>query len=110
MNTYNYYRGLLKLRKTYDVLRLATREEVLENITPLHVSNPHVVAFGIGSAGKDQLISIFNGGFDAIDLNLPQGKWGVVVNAEKAGVEPIEVLEHRIHVEGISAMILVKQA
>jgi pullulanase len=110
MNTYRYYQGLLKLRKAHDVLRLATREEVLENITPLHVENPHVVAFGIGSAGKDQMISIFNGGFDPIDLNLPQGKWGVVVNAEKAGVEPIEVLERRIHVEGICAMILVKLA
>ena len=110
MNTYHYYRGLLKLRKAHDVLRLATREEVLENITPLHVDNPHVVAFGIGSSGKDQLISIFNGGFDPIEMNLPQGKWGLVVNHEKAGVEPFQVLEHRIHVEGISAMILVKMA
>ena len=110
MNTYRYYQGLLKLRKTHDVLRLATREEVLENVTPLHVENPHVVAFGIGHSGKDQMISIFNGGFECVDLNLPQGKWGVVVNAEKAGVEPLEVLEKRIHVEGISAMILVKLA
>jgi hypothetical protein len=31
-----------------------------------------------------------------------------VVNHEKAGVEPFEILEKRIHVEGISAMILVK--
>ena len=110
MNTYRYYQGLLQLRKAHDVLRLATREDVLENITPLHVENPHVVAFGIGHSGKDQMISIFNGGFDSLDLNLPQGKWGLVVNHEKAGVEPFEVLERRIHVEGISAMILVKLA
>ena len=110
MNTYRYYQGLLQRRKAHDVLRLATREEVLENITPLHVDNPHVVAFGIGHSGKDQMISIFNGGFDSLDLNLPQGKWGLVVNHEKAGVEPFEVLERRIHVEGISAMILVKLA
>ena len=109
-NTYNYYRGLLKLRKEHDVLRLATREEVLENITPLHVDNPHVVAFGIGSRNEHQMISIFNGGYEPVNLNLPQGKWGVVVNAEKAGVEPFAVLERRIHVEGISAMILVKMA
>jgi pullulanase len=110
MNTYRYYQGLLKLRKAHDVLRLATREEVLENITPLHVDNPHVVAFGIGHSGKDQMLSIFNGGFDPVELNLPQGKWGLVVNHEKASVEPFEILERRIRVEGISAMILVKQA
>ena len=108
MNTYHYYRGLLKLRKAHDVLRLATREEVLETVTPLHVDNPHVVAFGIGTRDEDRMISIFNGGFDPIDLNLPSGKWGVVVNAEKACVEPFETLERRIHVDGISAMILVK--
>jgi pullulanase len=110
MNTYHYYRGLLKLRKAHDELRLATREEVLETIKPLHVDNPHVVAFGIGKKDDAQMISIFNGGFESIDLNLPQGKWGLVVNHEKAGVTPIEILENRIHVEGISAMILVKQA
>ena len=110
MNTYRYYQGLLRLRKAHDVLRLTTREAVLENVTPLHVENPHVVAFGIGSTGKEQMISIFNGGFEPVDLNLPQGKWALVVNAEKAGVEPIEILESRIHVEGICAMILVKIA
>ena len=109
MNTYHYYRGLLKLRKAHDELRLSTREEVLETVKPLHVDNPHVVAFGIGKKGDTQMISIFNGGADAIDLHLPQGKWDVVVNAEKAGVDPIETLEHHIHVEAISAMILVKQ-
>ena len=109
MDTYHYYRGLLKLRKAHDELRLATREEVLETVKPLHVDNPHVVAFGIGKEGHTQMIAIFNGGFEPIDLRLPQGKWDVVVNAEKAGVNPIETLEHNIHVEAISAMILVKQ-
>ena len=108
MNTYQYYRGLLKLRKAHDELRLATREEVLETVTPLHVDNPHVVAFGIGSRGEHQMISIFNAGIAPIELNLPEGKWGVVVNAQKAGTNVLETLEHRIHVEGISAMILVK--
>ncbi len=109
-NTYHYYRGLLKLRKAHDELRLATREEVLETVTPLHVDNPHVVAFGIGSRYEHQMISIFNSSIAPIDLNLPAGKWGVVVNADRAGTEAFEVHESRIHVEGISAMILVKQA
>lgn len=110
MNTYHYYRGLLKLRKAQDQLRLATREEVLETVKPLHVDNPHVVAFGIGNKSEHQMIAIFNGSFDPIDLNLPQGEWGVLVNAEKAGVNVLETLERRIHVEAISAMILIKTA
>ena len=109
MKTCHYYRGLLKLRKAYDILRLATREEVLETVKPLHVDDPHVVAFGIGKKGDTQMIAVFNGGFDAIHLHLPQGQWDVLVNAEKAGVNPIETLEHAFHVPAISAMILVKK-
>ena len=109
MNTCRYYRGLLKLRKEQELLRLATREEVLETVKPLHVDNPHVVAFGIGKKGESQMLSIFNGGFESIDLRLPEGKWDVVVNGEKAGVTPIETLEHRIRIEPISAMIMVKK-
>ena len=109
MNTCRYYRGLLKLRKSQEQLRLATREEVLETVKPLHVDNPHVVAFGIGKKADSQMLSIFNGGFDPIDLHLPEGRWDVLVNAESAGIEPIETLEQRIRVEPISAMILVKK-
>ena len=109
MNTCRYYRGLLKLRKSQEQLRLATREEVLETVKPLHVDNPHVVAFGIGKKAGSQMLSIFNGGFDPIDLHLPEGRWDVLVNAESAGIEPIETLEQRIRVEPISAMILVKK-
>ena len=109
MNTCRYYRGLLKLRKSQEQLRLATREEVLETVKPLHVDNPHVVAFGIGKKTGSQMLSIFNGGFDPIDLHLPEGRWDVLVNAESAGIEPIETLEQRIRVEPISAMILVKK-
>lgn len=108
MNTYLYYQGLIRLRKAYDEFRLATREEVLETVTPLRVDNPHVVAFGIGSKGEHQMLSIFNSDNQDIELNLPEGKWGLVVNAHKAGVEPMEVLERKISVERISAAILVK--
>ena len=109
MNTYHYYRGLLKLRKAYDELRLATREEVLETVSPLHVDNPHVVAFGVGSRGEHPMIAVFNASIAPVDLHLPEGRWGVVVNAQRADSEPFETLEHNVHVEGISAMILVKQ-
>ena len=108
MNTYKYYQGLLKLRKAHDELRLATREEIMENVTPLRVDDPHAVAFGIGSRSEHQMIAIFNAGYKHLDLNLPNGKWNLMVNARKAGTEVLDVLEKKIQVEPLSAMILVK--
>jgi pullulanase len=108
LKTTKYYRGLLKLRKAHDELRLATREEVLENVTPLHVDDAHAVAFGIGSRSEQQMIAIFNAGYNHLDLNLPTGKWNLLVNADKAGTDVISVCEKKIQVEPISAMVLVK--
>ena len=105
---YRYYRGLLKLRSTHEELRLATREEVLETISPLRLDSPHAVAFGIGSKGEHQMIAAFNAGLSWVRLKLPQGKWGVCVNETKAGTEILEILEDHAWIKGISPMILVK--
>ena len=108
MQTYRYYQGLIRLRKEYDEFRLATREEVLETITPLRVDSPQVVAFGIGSKGEHQMLCIFNASREYIHLNLPEGKWNLVVNSRKAGIETIDTLERKMIAERISAAILVK--
>ena len=54
------------------------------------------------------MIAIFNAGYNHLDLNLPTGKWNLLVNADKAGTDVISVCEKKIQVEPISAMILVK--
>lgn len=106
--TYRYYQGLLSLRKANGMFRMSTREQVLEKITPFHTRHPQIVAFGMGKLGKEQMIAIFNGSFETETLSLPEGKWGVLVNAEQAGTEVLEIVENHITAEPISALILVK--
>lgn len=107
-NAYRYYQGLLAFRRAHKKLRLATREKVLERVKPIHLDNPHCVAFGIGSLGDTQEVMIFNSGIHSETVRLPEGKWGICVNAEKAGTEVLAEAEQAVTVEPISAMMLVR--
>lgn len=107
-NAYRYYQGLLAFRKAHKKLRLSSREKVLEQVTPIRLDNPHCVAFGIGSLGDTQEIMIFNAGVCSETFCLPEGKWGVCVNADNAGTEILAEVVHTVSVEPISAMMLVR--
>ena len=105
---YRYYQGLLAFRKAHKKLRLSKREQVLEKVTPIHLDNPHAVAFGIGRIGDTQEILIFNAGLRAQEVALPQGKWGICVNADTAGTAVLEEVANTVTVEPVSACMLVR--
>ena len=108
MNTYRYYQGLLAFRKAHSVLRLTSREDVLESVRPIHCENAHVVAFGI-SRGEERIISIFNGSYETVPFSLPEGKWNICVNACRAGNAALAVARGTVYAEPMAATILVKE-
>ena len=110
MKNCNYYRGLLAFRKAHPSLRLTSREAVMDTVTPIHLENPHAVAFGIRGNGDVPMIAVFNSGIHSQPVNLPAGKWGICINADQAGTEILETVEGSVSVEAISAMVLVKLA
>ena len=109
-HTCDYYRGMLAFRKAHPSLRLTERAEVLETVTPIHLDNPYAVAFGIRNEKDVPMIAVFNAGLHSQTVTLPAGKWGVCINADKAGTEVLQVLEGTASAEGLSALVLVKLA
>ena len=108
-DTYRYYQGLLAFRKAYANLRLATRKDVLETISPIPCSDPHVVAFRIHGKENSHIISVFNASFSTVEFPLPAGKWNIFVNGCRAGTHPLAAAEGRTFVEPLAALILVKE-
>ena len=45
---------------------------------------------------------------DAVDITLPEGKWDMYVNGEKAGTEILNTVEGTVNVPAISAVVLVE--
>ena len=111
-DTVAYYQGLIALRKHYSCLRLATKAEVAKQVCYRWITN-ELVVFDIKDE-KDDLVVIFNASTKTQPLDLyahdvVEGDWKVLVNAEKAGIAPIEtVTDGKVELPPISAMVLAK--
>lgn len=87
---YQYYKGLIKLRKKYPVLRKAPRE----SIKFLNCENEFGIGYWIDktiSGVENDIVVLMNGDpKNSIKFKLPNGEWSVIVNEEKAGVDIIQ--------------------
>lgn len=86
----DYYKGLLAFRKAHPILRLTSRRDVLEAVTPLPVADPKAAAYLIG----DAMVIAFNASNHELEIRLPDGSWNVTVYADVAGTEPLFRVEN----------------
>ncbi|MGE5679992.1 MAG: pullulanase [Bacillota bacterium] len=89
----DYYRGLIELRKKYKAFRRAD----YENISFMELYHNHfALGYKLDFEG-DEFMVLFNADNHAeARFDLPEGKWDVLVNPEKAGAEPAATIEHRV--------------
>ena len=109
---YDYYKGLLAFRKAHAGLRMTSADDVNANITEIKDLAKNVTAMMIngGANGEESegIVVIFNPTTENATVPLPEGKWDVYINDEKAGTEVLDTLSGEAVVTPISAMVLVK--
>lgn len=118
---FEYYKGLIELRKKHPAFRMTTTKEIKGHLHFLDLSVPNMVGYRLSQhAGNDEweeIVVLFNGSDQDHDVILPKSKkthdatqsWQVVVNGHRAGVDTIETIyEDRVGVESKTAMVLVK--
>ncbi|MFP4461525.1 MAG: type I pullulanase [Thermotogota bacterium] len=110
MDVYNYYKGLIELRKEHPAFRMRTQEQIQEAIEILSYKNKRVVPFSIDGTKTgdtwENIFVIFNGGRDNFEYELPEGEWNVVVDAESAGTSTLYTLSGTITLKPTSALVL----
>lgn len=94
---FDYYRNLIQLRKSHPAFRLATAELVNKHLQFVEGTPEHVVAYTLNdNAGGDewnQILVAFNGSSEAVEIEIPEGKWMVIANdaaIDLAGEKTIE--------------------
>ena len=105
----DYYRGLIALRQAHPTLRLDSAEQIRQQVFPLEGMEPNVVGLHLRGDVDDPaqaMMVFFNANQKPITVNLPKGKWNVFVNGEKAGTEPLSVVENTAVIDPISALVL----
>lgn len=102
----DYYRGLIAFRKAHPVLRLVGRDEI-EDATEFRSDVRYdIIAYTL--TGKGESLYIVYNPLEAADVPLPDGRWSLRIDGERAGDSDLGIFEGRFHVEGKSVCAFVK--
>lgn len=111
---FEYYRGLIRLRREHPAFRLTTREMVQQHLKFLDTSTtPNVVAYTLngnvnGDSWRDILV-IFNGNRKSVKVSIPRNDWEMVVNDGSINLNGMGLVQDTtVWVAPSSAMILKK--
>jgi pullulanase len=105
---FNFYRGLIALRKAHPAFRMSDKATVDGSMKFLRNVPANVVAYVLlNHANGDSwgnILVVYNGTRQAQDLEMP-GDWTVVANDKQAGTEALGTASNKIRVEACSLVI-----
>ncbi|GKX67246.1 type I pullulanase [Inconstantimicrobium mannanitabidum] len=112
-----YYKGLIRLRKSHKVFRMNSSSEIREKLMFLnkgvHFNEDGVVGFVLNEINCNnncnQIVVIYNANDESVDVDLKSNGWSLLVNEDKAGNEEIQYIEQDvINVKRKSCYVLIK--
>ncbi len=109
---FDYYRGLIALRKAHPAFRLGTTKQIRQRLAiRKQVPSSKCVAYTLDTRGlagetSDQLLILLNGDSTAQSFALPEGQWRVLVDANRAGTEVLAKLQGTVSLPPHSGMVL----
>ena len=120
VDIFEYYKGLISLRKEHPVFRMKTRDEVLANLEflddDLGIRLPsRCVGYRLkrGSSGDawEEVLVLLNPNPAQVIFGIPKGDWTVVVDDDEAGTTQVKTGTKsasggQVKVPRISAMVL----
>ena len=105
-DVFEYYKGLIALRKKYKEFRMDNSNDIKQRINFLKDLPSNVVGFSI----DDNIVVIYNPTKEYVNVNLFDNKWSLVVDGNKAGVEEIESIDKdEVKVAPISSYVLIRK-
>jgi pullulanase len=111
-NVYNYYKGLIALRKSDEAFRMISSAEINDKVVFVDEELEGLIAFEV-IGDEETILVIHNAYEDAVKVSLPEGlSFRLVVNGEEAGVEDIATYTdgEKIEVTANSTFVLYKNS
>lgn len=109
---YEYYKGMIALRKSLPALSIADADESKERLEVIKDgSKDSVIEFEVkkGSTDDKEVVVAYNPLDTATKIKLPKGKWTVYANGGKAGLKSLGEASGSFKVDKLSAAVLVKE-
>ena len=108
---FDYYKGLIKLRKQHPAFRMDRAEMVNKHLKVFHQGD-NIVGFVLANnANNDNwnnIVVVYNGNTSLREVTLPVSRnWKIVVNDQKAGIQVLETIYgNSLSIEDLSIMVL----
>jgi pullulanase/glycogen debranching enzyme len=103
---WDYYKGLIELRKEFQSFRRAEYDEV--SFISVH-DNDFALDYEVKHE-EENFVVLFNAHpLKEVVCELPKGKWEVLVNSDKAGIKAIETVSGIITIPTSSGFVLKKK-
>lgn len=110
---YNYYKGLINLRKNHPAFRMTSTQQITTHLRFLDTYESNVIAYTIsenanGDSWSDILV-ILNGNTDFKKVSIPEGSWTIVVDEEQVNEAGLgKITGKELTIAPSSAMVLKK--
>jgi pullulanase len=104
---FDFTAGLVRLRREHPAFRMDDDADVRKALAFTGTDRPIVFVLD-GRVAKDpwsRILVAYNDEPSAAEVTLPAGDWTVVVDAERAGTEPLRQVRGRISLPGYSMLV-----
>ena len=108
---FNYYKGLIALRKAHPAFRMPTTEMVQKHLEFVDGTPTSVVAFQLKDHANgddwEKILVIYNANSEEASVELPKGKWRKEVWEMDFGISEGAVFEGKVEVPEIGMVVLI---
>ena len=112
-DVFEYYAGLIKLRRNHPAFRMTTAEDIDAHLTFLD-GPANTVVFKLGPhANQDswqQILVFYNPNSASTSFALPKGTWTLVVSVDQISEQGIQQVTGTLTIPGISCLVLYQNA
>ena len=111
-DVFNYYKGLIALRKHHPAFRMPTTKMIQQHLQFTDTNDPLLVAYTINKhANNDswkEILVLLNGNKNDKEISLPAGTWRVAVNGKTVNEKGLQQLTSTISIPATTAYVLYK--
>jgi pullulanase len=105
---FDYYKGLIELRKAHPAFRMTSASQIQDNIK-FPETAPNIVAYTINNHANNDMwktiLVIYNGNRAEVNFALPEGDWNAVCINGAIDLQGIETLVGNVKISGTSAAV-----
>ena len=95
---FEYYKGLIALRKGHSAFRMPTQEMVQQHLKFINMKTPNVVAFLLSNHVNDEvwkdILVIYNGNRKSVAVQIPEGEWNLICHDGQINLSGIKQIDY----------------